>query len=792
MVLSNAQWFANPSTTYEIDQSCRFNDDDSAYLYKTPDATNQKTWTFSTWFKIGNLGINKTFLAAGTDGGGTGAGYTVLRISDSDEIYFEYYASSAAVWKYVSNQVLRDPGAWYHLVVAVDTTQGTASNRIKIYLNGSEVTSFSTETDPSADTTGNVGKNILHRVGSSSWGVSSLFDGYMAETVYIDGTQLTPSSFGETNSTTGQWVPKSVSGLTFGTEGFLFAYQDSSALGDDTSGNGNDWTSSGLAAADQMTDSPTDNFCTLNPLTGNASITYSDGNLSPGRDGTSFQTYFGTQALPSTGKWYWEITAIGATAPIGPGAGWDGTVGIGTRDADDNPQGESTNWVWGNAQTTAAGQKHNGSSINLYPASSLTDNSIVMTAVDMDNSKIWWGVDGSWMGTDSGDNDGNPATGANPAFANLSGELFPLGNRQDDYEIYNFGQQSFAHTPPSGFKALSTANLDDPTIADPSAYFQPTIYTGDGASSLAVNQGGNSTFEPDFVWIKNRDAADNHCWFDSVRGVTKLLSSNNTDAESTDADTLTAFDSDGFTVGADVKVNTNTEKYVGWQWLEDTTSAFDMVTYTGTGSTRTVAHNLGVKPDLMIFKRRNGTQNWQVYHSALTAYYKLFLDLTLAKVDDTDSFNDTEPTSSVFTVKSDGTVNATDDTYIAWLFAGVEGFSKFGSYVGNGSTDGPFVSLGFKPSALIVKRASPEYPAAGGGWPMWDNARSTYNVNNHVIEADATNAGDGAEWTAAWTYIDFLSNGFKIRGNDTETNADGSTYVFAAWADTPFKTALAR
>ena len=778
MVLSNAQWFANPSTTYEIDQSCRFNDDDSAYLYKTPDATNQKTWTFSTWFKIGNLGINKTFLAAGTDGGGTGAGYTVLRISDSDEIYFEYYASSAAVWKYVSNQVLRDPGAWYHLVVAVDTTQGTASNRIKIYLNGSEVTSFSTETDPSADTTGNVGKNILHRVGSSSWGVSSLFDGYMAETVYIDGTQLTPSSFGETNSTTGQWVPKSVSGLTFGTEGFLFAYQDSSALGDDTSGNGNDFTSSGLAAADQMTDSPTDNFCTWSPIDKDTA-TFANGNLqvSSGGSGSTAGCARATFGM-AAGKWYWEgkLTARDAT-----GTGVFGVIDPAVKMDDDilDEVGAGYGTYSGRLFETDS-----GSSFGTTPSA----DDFMQVAFDADSGKIWFGLNNTWQAS------GDPAAGSNPA-ATLSTSISWLpcavDNTRSQTWLCDFGQSGFNYTPPSGFEALSTANLDDPTIDDPSAYFQPTIYTGNG-STQSIDQGGNSQFSPDFVWIKNRDAADNHCWFDTVRGVTKLLSSNNTDAESTDADTLTAFDSDGFSLGDDDKVNTNTEKYVGWQWLEDTTSAFDMVTYTGTGSTRTVAHNLGVKPDLMIFKRRNGTQNWQVYHSALTAYYKLFLDLTLAKVDDTDSFNDTEPTASVFTVKSDGTVNAADDTYIAYLFAGVEGFSKFGSYVGNGSTDGPFVSLGFKPSALIVKRASPEYPAAGGGWPMWDNARSTYNVNNHVIEADATNAGDGAEWTAAWTYIDFLSNGFKIRGNDTETNADGSTYVFAAWADTPFKTANAR
>jgi len=408
-----------------------------------------------------------------------------------------------------------------------------------------------------------------------------------------------------------------------------------------------------------------------------------------------------------------------------------------------------------------------------------TNGKVIGVALDLDAGKIWWSIDDTWQAS------GDPAAGSNEAYSSITGEWFPyiVFNDTGPNVLFNFGQSAFSGTQPSGFNAISTANLDNPTTADPSAYFQTTLYTGDGASSLAVNQGGNSTFEPDFVWIKNRDASDNQCLFDAVRGATKLLSSNNTDAESTDTDTLTAFDSDGFTVGDDVKVNTSSEKYVGWQWLEDATAGFDIVSYTGTGSARTVSHNLGVKPDMMIFKRRDGTQNWGVYHTAITADNVLVLDLTNVVLDDAAVFNDTEPTSSVFTVNIDGKVNASTQTYVGWLFAGVDGFSKFGSYTGNGAADGPFVWCGFKPAFILKKNTN-----SADDWVMWDNQRSLYNVSGIVLKPNLSDA----EIDSSTKYIDLLSNGFKIRASDSSINGSGNKHVFMAFAESPFKTATAR
>jgi len=772
MVLSNAQWF-NKTGAYEIDNSCRFNDDDTASLQwaTTATATNTDIGTISVWLKRGNLGITNTRV---WNKGNSATPMLELIFMNTDKLMI-----NGDLLQSISTQTFRDPSAWYNIVVAVDTSQGVAANRIKIYVNGTQITAWDAESWPDQNDDIFIGTDWW--MGRWSNPVTNYnWDGYLAEVVYTDGTAYGPSDFGETNSTTGQWVPKDVSGLTFGNMGFWLDFADSSALGNDISGNDNDFTSINLAAADQVTDSPTDNYCTLNPLTGNSGITYSNGNLDVSYDST-YRTFFGSQALPATGKWYWEVKAIGGTAPISGSANWDNVVGVGTSVADDSPTGESTNWLWGNARTTAGGSKYNGSSTTLVPAASLEDNGIVQIAVDMDNSKIWWGVNNSWMGTASGDNDGDPAAGSNAAFDNLSGELFPLGNTSYDYSNHNFGQLGFAYTPPTGFEALSTANLDDPTIADPSAYFQTTLYTGNG-STQSIDQDGNKTFEPDFVWLKNRDAADNHCVFDSVRGATNVIFTNNADVQTTDADTLTSFDSDGFSLGDDDKVNTNTEKYVGWQWLESNTPALDIVQYEGTGSKQTISHGLGVAPDLIIFKNIDSAQGWAVYHRPLGPEYEIRLSTATAAIDDAAFYDDDNPTSSVFTVNTNSAVNGSGNTHIAYVFAEVEGFSKVGKYTGNGDADGPFVWCGFRPEMVIIKNAS-----SAENWAIHDTQRSPYNVVVARLEPSANDAE-----ATNLTVLDFLSNGFKIRGTDGMWNSDGDTYIFAAFAETPFKTANAR
>jgi hypothetical protein len=318
------------------------------------------------------------------------------------------------------------------------------------------------------------------------------------------------------------------------------------------------------------------------------------------------------------------------------------------------------------------------------------------------------------------------------------------------------------------------------TIDNPELYFQVKLYTGTG-SELAVTLDGDENMQPDFVWSKNREQSEGHKIFDSVRGVTKFIMSNNTDAEATAAQTLKSFDSDGVTIGTDADMNTSSEKNVLWCWKESATAGFDIVGYTGNGSARTISHSLSAVPSMMIVKIRNDTgYNWIVYHHKNTSAPEtdyLYLNTTAATADAT-VWNDTAPTSSVFSVGTSGGTNQDTSTFINYLWSEVQGFSKFGSYIGNngGTSNGVFVYTGFRPKLVIQKLSS----SSGANWIMRDTARDTYNPMDNQLEA---NTSDAKEDNHA---IDFLSNGFKTRANGLNQQDSGETYIYMAFAEAPF------
>ena len=322
------------------------------------------------------------------------------------------------------------------------------------------------------------------------------------------------------------------------------------------------------------------------------------------------------------------------------------------------------------------------------------------------------------------------------------------------------------------------------TIDDPSAYFKVQLYTGNGAANHAITFDDTDTdMQPDFVWIKNRDATDAHCWFDSVRGATKLLvpSYPNNAAEATDADTVDSFASDGFQVDADVKVNTNAEDYVAWCWKESATAGFDMVAYTGTGSAHTESHSLSAVPHLMIVKNRTDADPYRIYHRGINTDAEtdhLEFDTGIF-LDAATDWNDTAPTSSVFTVGTGDQTNENTDSFIAYLWTSIQGFSRFGHYLGNGNDNGVFVNTGFKPAWLLIKRSD-----GSDGWNMWDNKRSPYNEMILYLEPDYY----WTEQTGSTDHqVDFLSNGFKLRESGNETNGAGlGPYIYMAFAEAPF------
>ena len=797
---------ASSAADYEIDYACRFNDDDSAYLTRTPgSAGNRKTWTYSVWMKRNNVypgsTTEKNLLSAGPSGSGQDQ-ETEFKFYDSIDggmrllDYSGLDPADTYAFDVVTDRVFRDVASWTHYVFRYDSTQSTATDRFRVYINGYKITYSSRGGEPTApaeDHQTALCSNVSHFIGKYSGAAIQYMDGYIAEAHLIDGTSLGPSSFGKTSPVTGQWIPIEYTGGSYGTTGFYLDFADSSDLGKDVSGNGNDWTSSGLAANDQVVDTPTLNYPTWSTLYKTDDLVISNGNLQSTQSGTTQQKNPATQGLPETGKWYFEYVTTTA------GSGVCGVVGpAAVQVLDTEPGYESDSWAF----NTAAEDAYTNDTATSYGSTAFTNGQVLGIAVDVDAGKIWFAKNNTWY------NSGNPAAGSNEIYSGLSSYL-PLIPAVREWSssvgTINFGQLGFSYTPPSGFKAINSSTLPDPDIVDPSAYFQPTIYTGDGASSLAINQAGSSTFEPDFVWIKNRDTSDAHCLFDSSRGVEKLLSSDAVTAESTDTDTLKTFDSDGFTVGADVKVNTNTEDYIAWQWLEGATPGFDVGLGTGSGGQTAVAHSLGVVPNLIIWKSREGASNWFVWSDTFSDLndHTLFLNTTAATVTSGYGSLYGTQTSSQTSILTSGVTDGIDtgEDFVVYAFAAVEGFSSFGTYTGNGNANGAMVYTGFKPRFVICKAVSRTEE-----WSMRDSARSGGHFGSVPgTGGDNPTGGNGLQWNIAANsnaagednvtgsrLTDFLSNGFKIRSTNTAVNENDATYLYMAWARSPIKYATSR
>jgi len=787
---SNSLLGASGSQGYEIERSLRFNDDDSAYLNFTPgSAGNQKTWTWSAWIKrSGSLGSYQHIF--NPVNGGDGVNEATLRFDNSDR--FQVYDSGGTRGNLVTTQVFRDVSAWYHIVVALDTTQATASNRLKIYVNGQQVTAFDTETYPSQDTTWGWNGTQRHDLGRYAYGSSLYFDGYMAEIHFVDGTQLAPSNFGETDPVTGAWIPKQYSS-SHGSQGWYLDFSDNSGvtattLGKDSSGNGNNWTPNNFSVTagtgnDSLEDTPTNNFCTMNALAKGTDATLSNGNLDVAYGSASTRTATIATMGMSSGKWYWEHKLTSEGGEI------FGIVNVSDDSPVSNYPGFSNNgWgIYGDNGEVY----HNGSG-TAY-GSAFATNDVIGCAFDADNGKIWWSKNGTFF------NSGDPAAGTNAAFSSLASDIYyPAvgdGGAAGTYTVsMNFGQRAFDYTPPTGFEALNTANLPVPTIKDGTEYFNTVLWTGNGSTQSITGVG----FQPDFVWLKSRSQGYDHGLVDAVRGVTQFLECNTTDVEATVLNYTTSFDSDGFSLGVNNRFNQSSATNVAWNWKADGSGSanfdgtissivsanaeagFSIVSYTGNGSTGTVGHGLGVAPAFYVVKERSDTSAWYAYHKGIGATKTIRLNENFAAATD-DIWQDTAPSSTVFHLSQDTATNESSETYIAYCFAEVEGYSKFGSYTGNGSTDGTFIYTGFKPALVMAKRSD-----STGSWYIFDNTRATFNETEPYLLANVTNV---EATDLGW---DLLSNGFKHRTSYIEQNTSGGSYIYMAFAETPFKYANAR
>ena len=1027
---------------YLIQRSLRFRRSASAYLSRTfGTPTNGAKWTVSYWAKLGLIGRANHFAPNLSTNEGS------ISIESDYKLYVNARVGTpggAGTNYYVAtNQLFRDSSAWYHIVVALDTTQSTASNRTRVYINGTEVTSFSSASYPPQNSTPIMGSAVVHaigRVGES--GYEYYYDGYMTEFNFVDGQQLTPSSFGETDAQTGVWKPKKYAG-TYGTNGFYLPFTDNSVttsgsnvgLGKDFSGNGNYWNtnnislagasytsytsgsgnytvpagvtsinylvvaggggaggnafngggggggvlagsmsvtpgqtiaysvgaggaggsggtngsngsnstlgsltaigggaggstangagssggsggggaggSSGTGAAgagttgqgfaggtgygagsglwgagggggaggvgesgssgkggnggsgytwingstyggggggatgvgntagtggtggggagsnsssgtsgtantggggggasgtntggsggsgiviiavggsttyDSMTDVPTltsesaANYCVLNPIIP-TNFTLSNGNLNAAGSnevGAAIAT-FGM----SSGKWYWEST--GLTGSNGNHAfGVCNSTALGKSE----PNGTAGFWVTNGIN----GNKYANGGAGSAFMSSYTNNDVIGLAFDADAGTLAYYKNGVSQGT---------------AFTGLtSGPYYAINGYESSVawaNCINFGQRPFVYTPPSGFKALNTYNLPTPTIGATSSTLanknmDATLYTGNGTSLTITNAG---SFQPDFVWLKSRSNATNNTQWDSLRGATNYLVSNTTAAQATYAGGLTAFNSNGFSIGDGSDINVNAATYVGWQWkagqgttssntsgsITSTTSVnasagFSIVTFTAGSGNQTVGHGLGVAPNMVILKRRNSISAWLVYHSSLSNPATSFLELNTTSAVQSASpiWGASGMTSTTIGTSDNITING--GTYVAYCFAAIAGYSAFGSYTGNGSSDGPFVYCGFRPKFIITKLSS-----AVGNWRMRDTSRDPYNVSQNIFYANT----NGAEIVD--NQVDILSNGFKLRNGLAQENPSGGTIIYMAFAENPFKYSLAR
>jgi hypothetical protein len=806
-----------------VTKSLRFNDGDTPYLSRTPASDgNRKTWTWSGWVKRSGISTAQ-WLFNSYDGSSARRGS--LSFLSTGQLFLDQGGSGSSGIKQTLAK-FRDVSAWYHVVVVADYANSTEDDRAIIYINNNRQST--TTSDSFEDADGSVNAANAHQIGSYESGASPL-DGYLADVYFIDGTALTPTSFAEEDATTGQWKPKAYSG-SYGDNGFHLDFEDDTDIGNDVSGNDNDFTVTNLAASDVVEDTPTNSYCTLNPLDGNG--TYSEGNLEISTPASGYNTTRSTFFCPSGTKWYWEFVPTtsgyaacgittnshewtinpggGATTPSGHGVGFYGTeVDV------DGVRSGSVHTAWASGDIIGFAYDVDADSLKYY----------INGTLDYTYSSVPTSTDGPYSPS-FGDFGSVAAAvmsinfGQDSSFAGLK---TAQGNADGN------GRGDFYYAPPTGFLALSTANLPTPTIAKPSEYFDIDLWSGTSAATRDIA----TPFDPVFVWIKCRSHSGNgadHTLWDSLRGVSSSintgLTSSRPEPEGFQNNITTTVQYGGvsdlgtekYTLkeGASTAryVNETGRTYVGWSWrggstatneVYNATSGFSIVKWTGdddeiSGDAQRVSHSLGVAPELILAKNRwnNGypdNRNWQVYHKDVGAADYLILNSTSEKqsyeteysiapysTTDVDFRNDTAG-GDIYMNEGTQYGTQTAETYVAYLFASVEGYSLVGSYEGNSSTNGPFVYCGFRPAFILIKNKT-----GGYGWFVWDTVRNTGQPLTDYLYANTS----AYEETDSDYIIDVVSNGFLPRAESSGLNNSSYDYIYYAVAESPFKYANAR
>ena len=789
---------------YQIEQSLRFDESSQAYLRKTNfsgSPTSEQTGTFSVWVKNTlSYSDNRNAIYGSSTGS---AAFTSLSLAGSSQVLDLRKRNTGAsdTIDVIGNPAQRDPSAWYHIMSVYDMTNSTRNDRAQIYVNGVRVTDLGTNTLPSnISTTYDSGDFLTDmQIGRTNTNSSNMLyaDFILAEYHRVDGQALDPTDFGEFKS--GVWVPKEYTG-TYGNHGFYLDFADTSDIGKDVSGNGNDFTANNLSAHDVVPDSPTLNYATFNPLINAGSETLSEGNLKFVSGGSN-KSYLKTTIGMSSGKYYCEaIFASGSTV----------SIGLAIEGGTDNDSMGKDDFSW--SYESGGTLRHNNTSTSY--GDSYSNGDIIGMAFDHSAGTITFFKNNVSQGvySISGHSSdftyffavGQSSTSSSGTWilntgqdSTFSGSTTAGGNSDEN------GYGDFKYAVPSGFLALNSANLPEPSITPldddlPEDYFDTVLYTGNGSSGHVID--GIQT-NPDFTWIKDRNVAKAHMLFDSLRGDgTNLypLSSDGTGQERTDLSRLILGDGQFEIDVTESSVNANNQSYVSWNWQAggtavsntdgsvtssvsvNTKAGFSIATYTEPSGSFSFGHGLGVTPDMFIFKRRNGTENWIVWQKNFGSPTKNGVYLN----DDGGQF--TTGSNWLTAIDSD-TISITSGqvgsagTKVCYAFKGIEGYSKFGKYTGNGSTNGTFVYTGFRPAFVMIKNTS-----SSAGWPMYDSVRGTTVGNEPTLNADSA----GTE-SSSGDRIDFNSSGFKLKINQTNVNLSGNIYVYMAFAEMPFKYANA-
>jgi len=724
------------TNTFTVGNSALFVNANSEDLSRGSMSGTATTFTISMWVKrthpaVGSATAN--FMSTTASDAGLGFG------NNSTADVLAWYSGS-----YTSTtRVFEDQSQWMNVVFKSSSGTGTA------YVNGVEMLGSLTVN----------GADATMAIGSYN-NASNFFDGYMAEVVMIDGTALEPSSFGQVDTSTGRWIPKDVSGLTFGTNGFYLNFAASDDVGNDVSGNNNDFTNNNTVV--QASDTPTVNFATLDPNKMGSGLVPSNGNRTLNAKASSaWAVIYGTIPMRS-GKWYWECHVLSAGA--------DGVMyGV------TNPNTAITH------NTSAGDNYYNYSAygtlygptafkIGSWTTTTFTTGDKIGIAVDMDNGYIYFAKNNTWLMS----SDPTTATGTGAAFS-IGHEpiLFPIVNQYLGYGTnVQFDSSLWSYSAPTGYLALSQDNMPE-----------------------------GESYQTAFSWIKNRDATDNNMLFDRVRGIYNDMHSNASSNQVTNVNTLQRFLNGGVQVGNDVEVNTASESYAAWNWymettgsgtsntdgtinttatLVDTNIGLSISQFTGTGSNATIGHGLGVVPQMYWVKGIDAGDHWYVYHANNTAAPQtdaLLLNGTGATFDDATLWNDTAPTSSVISLGSNTGINQSSKKYLAMAFAPSQ-FTSIGSYKSNANANGPFVptinSLGIpiQPAWVMVKDTS-----GASQWWIWDNQRSPFNLSTKVLYPNLSNA----ESTSVNISIDMVEGGFKLRTSSNPNGSSGNTYIYLAF-----------